>query len=131
MVVREAKGSTQAELQKLAEPQTLAIVGGVIGVFIAAQFTPAGWVADAVGGVLLVGTALAVGLDVFAILSGLNTFVEQVSSRRGNPEVAGKALANAAAQVEVVLLMALLTGGLTAGARKAAKAPGTQPSCER
>ena len=118
VAARDAPEGMRQELARLADPRNLAVMGGIITAVVLVHLTPLGWAADAV---VALGMALAVGADVLTILSDLDTFMQQVNSRDGDPERAGKALAEAADLVGVNALVLLLTGGVSAGARRVAQ----------
>ncbi len=119
IAVKLAPADAKAALQELARKENLAKLAGFMLLFVAAQLTPAGWVADLVAGALVLGTALAVGVDLWAVLQDLDTFMEQVNSPRGSAQKAGEALAHAAGLVAVDVLLALVMGGAGAAAKAA------------
>lgn len=119
IAVMLAPADAKAGLQELARKENLAKLAGFMLMFVAAQLTPAGWVADLVAGALVLGTALAVGVDLWAVLQDLDTFMEQVNSPRGSAQKAGEALAHAAGLVAVDVLLALVMGGAGAAAKAA------------
>ena len=123
---KDLGGDIGSQLLALAEPENLAIMGGFVVLFLAAQASPIGWVADLAAGALLLGTALAVGIDVVGLLKKLDKFIDEVNKRDGKPEVAGKALSEVVANITVGVLMAIIlhSAGAKAKGRMKFKPPG-------
>ena len=122
---KDLGGDVGNQLLALAEPENLAIMGGFAALFLAAQASPVGWIADAAAGALVLGTALAVGVNVVDVLKKLDRFIDEVNKRDGKPAVAGKALSEVVATISVGALIALvLHGGAKAAGRLKFKPPG-------
>ena len=106
--------------QRFSAKQLVLMIAAGIGVFIAAQFTPVGWIAD-IGMVL---TAAFVGKALFDAFHHLAGFAAAVDARTDDQlQQAADEFAAAVAGMEldtIFLLLTLLSGGAAGTAGKAA-----------
>jgi hypothetical protein len=115
--------------QRFGPKQLVIIIGAGIGVFIAAQFTPVGWIAD-LGMVL---TAAFIGKALFDAFHHLAGFVAAANATTDlELHQAGDEFAKAVAGLEIdtiLLILTLLSGG-TAGAAGRAASSASAPAGE-
>ncbi|MEU1820288.1 DUF4157 domain-containing protein [Streptomyces roseifaciens] len=98
------------ELKELITPRSLAAMGVFAAVYIAAQLTPAGWVADAVALTALTISFFFVGSMLLDVTRDLYRFFKAVDATTDSElRQAGYALSRALAKGGVALVMALLT----------------------
>lgn len=114
------------ELESLFRPESLLLMALFAGVYVAAQLTPVGWLADAVA---LVGLALFVGTVAIPIAADIGRFFRAVfASTEDDLATAGEALARAIARGGLALFIALVTHGIrgSQGPRPPGGTPGVQ-----
>jgi hypothetical protein len=124
---REARdGKFREQLEALKTRQSIFAMAAFAALFIAAQFTPAGWVADAIALTSLTLTAIFLGSAVFHVFTNLGIFVGAIdATTEDDLKTSGEALAEAVAEVGIGLIIAFLThaaGGTLKGAK-----PYTEP----
>nr|WP_246546966.1 DUF4157 domain-containing protein [Ancylobacter defluvii] len=101
------------EVQHLFSPESIAALVGFAILYIAAQATPAGWVADALALTTLTITAIFVGKALFDIVRDLITFFSAINaSSEAELRASGAALSRALSRGFVAVVVALLTRGL-------------------
>jgi hypothetical protein len=108
---REARDpALQAQLAALKTPQAIFAMVAFAALFVGAQFTPVGWVADALALTALTLTVVFTGALVFQVFGDLGKFIGAINATT-EPELkeAGEALAEAVATGGVALVMGLLT----------------------
>ncbi|MCW2524249.1 MAG: hypothetical protein JWO63_2584 [Frankiales bacterium] len=127
---REARdGKMDEQLKALKSPQSIFAMVVFAGLFIGAQVTPVGWIADALA---LAGLTLAVifiGATVFHVAADLGTFASATyATTEAELQDAGEALADAVAIGGITLVTAIFThaaGKIPPGSR-----PFTPPPIE-
>lgn len=113
------------ELEGLFSTESLALMAIFAGLFLAAQLTPAGWIADALALTVLTFTALFVGALVIDIAKDLAKFFSAINATTETQlEESGNALAHALARGGIAIVLALLTRGMR-GASRPPPATGT------
>jgi hypothetical protein len=106
----EFRGSLRAEIDALFTPQAIAGLAAFALLYVAAQVTPAGWVADALAGATILITAIFLGKQLFEIIDHLVGFVSAVNATsKTQLRQAGRHLADAIAKAGVAVVVALLT----------------------
>jgi hypothetical protein len=101
------------ELQALFSPQSLVAMAAFAALFLAAQLTPAGWVADALALTVLTISILFVGMLVIDIVRDLVRFFGAINATSDDElRQAGSALARAIARGGVAIVIALLSKAL-------------------
>ena len=106
--------------QRFGPKQLVIMIGAGIGVFIAAQFTPVGWIAD-IGMVLTAAFIGKILFDAFHHLAGFAAAANATTD--GQLHQAGDEFAKAVAGLEidtVMLILTLLSGGAGGAAGRAA-----------
>jgi hypothetical protein len=102
-----------AQLQALLTRQSLGMMAAFAVVYIAAQLTPAGWVADGIALATLTVSAVFVGMTVFRVAANIGRFFAAVDATTDQElHAAGEALSQAIAEGGVGLAVALLTKAL-------------------
>lgn len=105
--------SLAGEIQHLFSRQSLAMLAVFAGIFIAAQLTPAGWVADALALTTITITAFFVGMVIFEVARLLVRFFSAVNATtEADLRASGQALADAIAKAGVAVIVALITRGM-------------------
>ncbi|TYO63558.1 DUF4157 domain-containing protein [Bradyrhizobium hipponense] len=100
----------KAEIDALFTPQAIAAMAFFGAVYIAAQLTPAGWVADALALTALTISFIFMGAVLLDIMKNLSIFVSAVSARTDSRlQECGHALTRAIAKAGVALVVALIT----------------------
>jgi hypothetical protein len=98
------------EVENLFSRESLAAMAVFAALFIAAQVTPVGWIADAFALVLLTLTVVMVGTVALQIIQDLDRFFSVVDATTdAERRAAGSALAHALARGGVAIFVALLT----------------------
>jgi hypothetical protein len=106
----------KAEITALFSPAALVSMALFAALYIAAQATPAGWVADALALAALTISIIFVGTLLFEIMKDLAIFVSAVSARTDSQlRRSGAALSKAIAKAGVALVVALLTRTVKGG----------------
>jgi hypothetical protein len=106
----EFRGSLRAEIEALFTPEAIAGLAAFAVLYVAAQVTPAGWVADALAGATILVTAIFLGKQLFDIIAHLGGFVAAVNATSDRElRQAGRHLSQAIAKAGVALILALLT----------------------
>ncbi|GAB4070856.1 DUF4157 domain-containing protein [Ancylobacter sonchi] len=101
------------EVQHLFSPESIAALVGFAILYIAAQATPAGWVADALALTTLTITAIFVGKALFDIVRDLIAFFSAINATsEAELRSSGAALSRALSRGFVAVVVALLTRGL-------------------
>ena len=101
------------ELSALLSPRSIAAMVGFAALFIAAQLTPAGWIADAMVAALLTMTVLFVGWAAISIARDIARFLSAINATSDDElRDSGQALARAAARAGIGIIVALLTRGI-------------------
>jgi hypothetical protein len=110
---RERLGpETVAQVEHLFSPVSLAAMAAFALLYVAAQFTPVGWVADAIAILLLATTVIFVGALVIQIVGDLYEFFSAVDATTEDElREAGHALARALVAGGIGIFIALLTRG--------------------
>lgn len=117
------------ELEGLFSPQSLAMMAAFGLLFVAAQLTPAGWVADGIGLALITISAFFLGAVVFQVAQDLYHFFGALNAQSAQDlNTAGQALARAAARGGVGVLVALLTKGIRGARGRPQQAPPPNPA---
>jgi hypothetical protein len=108
---REARDpALQAQLEALKTPQAIFAMVAFAAIFVGAQFTPVGWVADALALTALTLTVVFTGALVFQVFGDLGKFIGAINATtEAELKEAGEALADAVATGGVALVMGLLT----------------------
>ncbi|WP_091617446.1 hypothetical protein [Amycolatopsis saalfeldensis] len=105
-----------AQLEALFTRQSLGMLAAFAVVYLAAQLTPAGWVADGIALATLTVSAVFVGMTVFRVAANIGRFFAAVDATTDQDlRAAGEALSQAIAEGGVGLAMALLTRSLGRG----------------
>lgn len=106
----EAGPAIVDELKGLITPESVVMMSGFVAVYLGAQLTPAGWVADGLALTALTISAVFVGAALFEIINDLVSFIDAVNATsEAQLRAAGAALARAGAKTTVGVLIALLT----------------------
>ena len=109
----DLKGAVTAELAALFSPASLATMLAFAALFVLAQATPAGWVADGLALATLTISAIFLGGIVFDVTRDLVAFVGAASATTDQDlRSAGAALARAIARGGVALVVALFAKAL-------------------
>ena len=105
-----------AQLEGMFSRRSLAMMGAFAVLYVAAQLTPAGWVADGIALATLTVSAFFVGMTVFHVFANLGRFLAAVDATSVEDlQAAGEALSAAIAEGGVGLVTALLTRTLGRG----------------
>jgi hypothetical protein len=100
----------KGEIAALFTPQAIAGMALFAAVYVAAQLTPAGWVADALALTALTISIIFFGTVLLEIMTNLGIFVSAVNARTdAQLRRSGDALAKALAKASVAIVIALLT----------------------
>jgi hypothetical protein len=117
----------QNQLDALRTPQALFAAGAFAALFLGAQFTPAGWVADALVLTAATLTAFFTGLVVFQVIGDLGTFAGAINATSDEElKAAGEALDRAVVAGGITLVLAAMThavGKVASGGPPSAGAP--------
>jgi hypothetical protein len=100
-------------------------MAGMTAVFIAAQLTPAGWVADLVGGGLVLVSALLMGPEIVDVIQHIMAFASGAMNATSSDDLdrAGHEFAIAVTKVGVDVVMAILLHKVVKGAASEIKGP--------
>lgn len=100
----------QNRISELLTPESLATMAGMTAVFVAAQLTPAGWVADLIGGGLVLVSAILMGPEIVAVIQHSMAFATEATNATtpGELDQAGQEFAVAVTKVGVDVVMAIL-----------------------
>jgi hypothetical protein len=101
-------GAVGAKLRELATPANLAVLMAFVGLYIAAQATPAGWVADGIAIVTLVASAMLIGKELSGVIDEVRAFIGLCENPNGDLDAAAQHLANAATTVGIDVLLAII-----------------------
>jgi hypothetical protein len=96
---------------------------GFVGLYVAAQWTPAGWVADGIAVVTLVAGAALMGKELSTIIDDIKAFVSITSNPSGDLDQAADHLARAVAAIGVDTLLLILTHKAASAAKPFVKPP--------
>lgn len=116
-------GAAGAKLQELATPANAAIMIGFIGVYVAAQATPVGWVADGLTLASLLVGAYMMKADLEQVIADVKAFISITADPNGSLDDAAAHLARAAAAVGVDALLMILMHKAGAAAKPYLKPP--------
>ena len=112
------RGDVKAEIEALFTPQAIAGMAFFAGLYIAAQLTPAGWIADGIALTALTISAIFVGAVLFDIMKNLGIFISAINARTYSQlRESGHALTRAIAKAGIALVIALLTRTLKGAAK--------------
>jgi hypothetical protein len=124
---RSVGAATIREVAALLTPSALAAMSAFLALYVAAQLTPAGWIANGIALASMTVAGIFTGVAVYQIVADLVRFGSFPWARtEAELEASGQALATAMARVGVGLAVALLTAGLGRLAR-GAKMDGPPP----
>lgn len=103
-------GELGKRIDELLTPQSIAMMMGFAALFIAAQATPAGWVADGLAVIGLVASAALIGFEVSEVINHIRAFIDTASNAATNADidVAAKHFATAVTKVGVDVILAIL-----------------------
>jgi hypothetical protein len=100
----------RAQLEAMFTPESIAMMVGFALVYVAAQATPAGWVADGLALATLTISAIFVGRVVLDVADDLWTFFGAISATTDDELRAdGAALAHAIAEGGIAIVLAILS----------------------
>jgi hypothetical protein len=116
-------GAVGAKLKELATPANLAVLMAFVGLYIAAQATPAGWVADGIAVVTLVASAMLIGKELSGVIDEVRAFVSLCENPNGDLDAAAQHLANAATTVGIDVLLAIILHKAGSAAKPYIKPP--------
>lgn len=124
---RERLGDeVRAEVEHLFSRESLAMMAAFLVVFLAAQLTPVGWIADAFALTALTLTVVFVGALAISIIRDLFTFFSAINATSEEEiQVSGNALARALARGGVGIFIALLSRGMRIPGRPGSPPPAT------
>jgi hypothetical protein len=98
------------EIDALFTRQAIGLMAAFAAVYVAAQLTPAGWVADALALTTLTISLIFVGTALIDVIKELATFLAAINATsEAELKTSGEALARAIAKIEINLIIALLT----------------------
>jgi hypothetical protein len=104
------KEDVAAEIESLFSTQSLTMLVAFAALYIAAQVTPAGWVADILAGAVIVVSVVFLGLQLFEIFKHLFGFLAAINARsEADLDQAARHLTQAIAKAGVAVVIALLT----------------------
>ena len=116
-------GAAGAKLLELASPASIAMMTAFVGLYVAAQWTPAGWAADGILVVTLVASAALMGKELSSIIDDIKAFVSITSNPNADLDTAADHLAKAVAAIGVDTLMLILMHKAGAAAKPYIKPP--------
>jgi hypothetical protein len=100
----------RSQLEGLLTRESIAMMAGFAVLFVAAQLTPVGWVADGIALTTITISAIFVGRVIFDVTQDLYRFFAAVAATSDRDlRAAGEALSRAIAAGGVAVVMALLT----------------------
>jgi hypothetical protein len=98
------------EIDGLFTRQSIALMAAFAAVYIAAQLTPAGWVADALALTTLTISLIFVGTALLDVIKEVARFLAAIdATSEAELKASGEALSRAIAKIEINLIIALLT----------------------
>ncbi len=104
------KDDVKKQVDALLSPQSLALMAGFAAIYIAAQVTPAGWVADALALTVITITAVFVGKQLFSIFKHLLGYLAAINATSEDElKDAGHELSEAIAEAGLAVFIALLS----------------------
>lgn len=120
---QKLRGAVGAKLRELATPANLAVLMAFVGLYIAAQATPAGWAADGIAIVTLVASAMLIGKELSGVIDEVRAFVRLCENPNGDLDAAAQHLANAASTVGIDVLLAIILHKAGSAAKPYIKPP--------
>ncbi|MFE0021197.1 DUF4157 domain-containing protein [Amycolatopsis sp. NPDC059021] len=113
-----------AQVKALFTPQSLGIMGAFAVLYIAAQWSPAGWVADGIALATLTVSVFFAGMTVLRVAANFGRFLAAAKATTDQDlRVAGEALSQAIIEGGFALLMVLLSRVM--GRSVSGRGPGT------
>jgi hypothetical protein len=97
-------------LKELLTAESIATMAAFLTVYVVSQATPAGWVADVIGGGLLLVSVLMIGTEIIDVVEHLVAFSDLAINAKSEQDLreAGKHLATAITKVGVDVVVAIL-----------------------
>jgi hypothetical protein len=93
------------KLKALASPASVAILIGFVGLFVLAELTPLGWIAN---GVAFLASASLAAVELQGIIDDIRAFLTLARSPNGDLDEAAEHLAHAVSAVGVDLVLAIV-----------------------
>lgn len=123
LAAEKVGGAAGDKLLELASPANVAMLMGFVGLYVAAQWTPAGWVADGIAIVTLIAGAAMMGKELSTIIDDVRAFASITSNPNGDLDAAADHLAKAVAAIGIDTLMLLLLHKAGSAAKPYIKPP--------
>lgn len=113
---QEIGPEVSAQLEGLFSPASIAAMVAFAALYIGAQFTPVGWIADAFALTLLTLTVICVGTLVYQVARDVIQFLSAIDATSDDElREDGHALARALARAGIGIVLALLTHAIGGG----------------